>query len=679
MMFTRFRNALLFCSILFLGACGGGGGGSGDSGSGNPEADDDGDGYVNSVDVDDDNDGLIEISTLQTLDWMRNDLAGTSLNDGNGNVDSTGCPVGGCNGYELVADLDFDTNGDGHMDDNDTYFDYDGPGSATGWLPIGDWSTPFGANFEGNGYHIRNLFIDRDATDTKTQGSYLGLFGEIEAGAAIAVRNLQLDGDMTKIKGISEAGTLTGSLSAYVEIRNVTTSGAVSCLNSNCGGLIGQFRLIKATSTTSAVVNSQATGPVSGIFGIGGLIGVTRGGSVEDCSTAGDVTTIATTPTGIQEGVAGGLIGSVDSTSVLNSTASGNVSSSSGLGVSVGGLVGRLVTSSLTSSTATGTVSGSDSIGGLVGKLTESTITDSHATGTVSGNYQVGGLVGMAIMSAANAVIDHSYATGAVSGSDETGGLLGGIATYKTGAITEINNSFSTGPVSGTNKVGGLIGLAYDAVISNDYATGNVVATGDSVGGLVGRINDSEADAVVTLRRSFATSVVTSTGSYVGGLAGLSYNLDVDDTFATGSVDGVNFVGGLIGDANKQTSITKSFAVNDVTGSGSVGSFVGWSDTATYESDYFSVSTTPANGIGTLHAGSPPTAGALNGLTTTQLKCPTHAADPVCTPTTIYGDWDSTSTGGDRVLWNYGTSSQLPGLILNGVVYRDADGNGTLD
>ena len=58
-----------------------------------------------STDVDIDNDGLIEISTLEQLDLMRYDLAGTSLNG-----DSTGCPATGCNGYELVADLDFDTN-----------------------------------------------------------------------------------------------------------------------------------------------------------------------------------------------------------------------------------------------------------------------------------------------------------------------------------------------------------------------------------------------------------------------------------------------------------------------------------------------------------------------------------------------------------------------------------------
>ena len=54
------------------------------------------DGVIDNLDVDIDNDGLIEISTLQQLDLVRYDFAGTSLN---GN--STGCPSTGCNGYEL--------------------------------------------------------------------------------------------------------------------------------------------------------------------------------------------------------------------------------------------------------------------------------------------------------------------------------------------------------------------------------------------------------------------------------------------------------------------------------------------------------------------------------------------------------------------------------------------------
>ena len=604
-MFTQFKNALLFCSILFLAACGGGGGG-GDGGSGNPEADDDGDGYVNSVDVDDDNDGLIEISSLQMLDWMRNDLAGTSLNDGNGNVDSSGCPVGGCNGYELVADLDFDTNGDGAMNASDAYFDYDGPGSATGWLPVGTASSPFQANFNGNDHVISNLYIDRTAE------SYVGLFGYVDGAInPVEITNVHLAGSRESITGGSNVGGLAGYASNSVTFGGNSSSGTVTGNDFYVGGLVG-----RANNSVTFTNNSTSGNVTSNRANTGGLVGRATSSTFSGNSASGDVNS--------NDNNTGGLVGSVySSVTFTNNSASGNVT---GVGNTVGGLVGGAYGSvTFTNNSASGNVTG--------------------ATNTVSGvvTNTVGGLVGSA-----------------------------------NNSVTFTNDSAS-GDVTGGSGVGGLVGYALQGVtISNSYATGNLNATGDFVGGLVGRINNSESDAGVILQRSFATSAVTSTGSYVGGLVGLSYNLDVDDTFATGSVNGMNFVGGLIGDANKQTSITKSFAVNDVTGTSSVGGFVGWSDTVTYESDYFSTTTTPANGIGTLHAGSIP-AGALNGLTTAQLQCPTRAADPACSPVTIYGDWDSTSTGGDRVLWIYGTSSQLPGLILNGVVYRDADGNGVLD
>ena len=91
-------------------------------------------------DYDADGDGLIGISNLAQLDAMRYDL------DGNGYagtvaayatafpspLDRMGCGVNGCSGYELLADLDFDTDGDGAVDSDDDYWN-----DGDGWEPIG--------------------------------------------------------------------------------------------------------------------------------------------------------------------------------------------------------------------------------------------------------------------------------------------------------------------------------------------------------------------------------------------------------------------------------------------------------------------------------------------------------------------------------------------------------------
>ena len=110
-------------------------------------------------DIDDDNDGLIEIHDLTMLHNMRYNLAGTTYDDEEADTDpgdpgiTTGGPTeetdncktatGGlylC-GYELMQDLDFDTDGDGT---------YTGTPTAPLWMMTTIWrptlSTPPAGN-----------------------------------------------------------------------------------------------------------------------------------------------------------------------------------------------------------------------------------------------------------------------------------------------------------------------------------------------------------------------------------------------------------------------------------------------------------------------------------------------------------------------------------------------------
>ena len=126
-----------------------------------------------------------------------------------------------CEGYELSADLDFDTGTKGTRTD-DTYYN-----NGAGWQPIADGATPYTAIFDGNraSYTISNLFIDRDATTAGTK-YYAGLFGRIDAGAEI--KNVKLTGVSVTLEsataenpqpnvyagglvGYQNAGTITGS------------------------------------------------------------------------------------------------------------------------------------------------------------------------------------------------------------------------------------------------------------------------------------------------------------------------------------------------------------------------------------------------------------------------------------------------------------------------------------
>ena len=196
-------------------------------------------------DYDADNDGLIEVSSLMQLDAIRYDL------DGNGSSDAPGyaeafphaLPGMGCSpwciGYELVNDLDFDTNGNGVSDAGDAYWN-----DGDGWLPIGEEGERFIAILEGNGHTIANLYMNRS---TQFVGLFdlVGFAGSINHINLVSVDILGHNDNVGSLAGLSQ-GTISGS--------HVT--GKVTGWGSNIGGLVG--------ANVGTVLGSHAAVSVTG-------------------------------------------------------------------------------------------------------------------------------------------------------------------------------------------------------------------------------------------------------------------------------------------------------------------------------------------------------------------------------------------------------------------------------
>ena len=350
-------------------------------------------------DYDTDQDGLIEISNLAQLAAIRADLNGDGASPAPAYaaafpnaMPGMGCPDAGCTGYELVANLDFDTNGNGEADAGDAYWN-----DGAGWVPIGDYRHKFTADFDGNNHTIANLYINRREDD------YVGLFG-YASGSSIKQAGIV----SATVSGHYGVGGLVGT--NYGAISDSYATGSVSG-RYNVGGLVG--------SNYGAISDSYATGSVSGQRNsVGGLVGhnnndVTISGSYATGSVSGDAWI-------------GGLVGSNIGT-ISGSYATGSVSGDAW----IGGLVGTNY-GAISGSYATGSVSGDTTwIGGLVGS-NSGTIRGSYAMGNVSGDAWTGGLVG----SNNTGAITDSYAAGRVSskGDTLTGGLVG--SNY-TGTITD--------------------------------------------------------------------------------------------------------------------------------------------------------------------------------------------------------------------------------------------------
>ena len=299
---------------------------------------------ANGVDYDTDDDSLIEIGNLAQLDAVRHDLdgAGTPTADGKISYDTAfanavermGCSLSvGCRGYELTANLDFDTDGDGDIDSDDTYWN-----EGKGWVPIGgagttldaelyDLENPFTAIFEGNGHTVSHLFI---GTDTIL---LVGLFGL--TGSSSNIRNLGLiDAD---VSGPELAAGLVGLNSS--RIRGSYVTGRVSGIQ-NVGGLVG------INDPFGEIRGSYATSHVSGDDDVGGLVGDNRGDIFASYATG---------------------------------RAAGNTD--------VGGLIGNNKSSGdISASYATGTVSGGSNVGGLIGLFEGGNINASYWDTRTSGD-----------------------------------------------------------------------------------------------------------------------------------------------------------------------------------------------------------------------------------------------------------------------------------------------------
>ena len=395
------------------------------------------------VDYDTDDDGLIEIASLAQLDVIRHDLDGDGVSAHADHaaafpnaLDGMGC-LGPCQGYELTADLDFDTNGNGRPDAGDAYWD-----GGHGWLPIGDPETEFRYNtiFDGGGHTIANLFI------YWTEGNHAGLFRV--TGEDAEIRNVRLTG--VRVIGQNAVGALAGSNNGL--IARSSADGQVSGI-SQIGGLAGYNS--GSISNSKAVVAVEGSGDL-----LGGLVG-SNAGTIADSSARGSVT---------GEGSSvGGLVGST-SGAISGSHATSAVT---GEGRYVGGLVGH-TSGAITASYATGNVTGErDYVGGLVGQA-RGAITASYATGAVTGesNY-VGGLAGRTY-----GAITASYATGDVAGNWRVGGLVGDASGH-----SRIINSYAVGRIIGDSRDGGLAGSASSVVHSYwDTQTSGVPSTSNSGG-----------------------------------------------------------------------------------------------------------------------------------------------------------------------------------------------------
>lgn len=406
-----------------------------------------------------------------------------------------------------------------------------------GFKPVGDAGHPFTGVLHGNGKKIKNLWIFRKTSENN------GLFG-VMTGATIE----QLTLENASIVGGNATGAFAGVASGG-SINHVTSSGSMvrAYLAYYGGGIVGNL-------VDDGIID-YATVTGGTVHGSGNIIG--------------------------------GLIGYMQSGTLSHSSSSANVDG----GYDIGGAIGHMDNGTVSDTVVTGTATSNRSeyvvvktgynAGGFVGYMSSGTITNSHATGNVSSSgYYAGGFVGMIM--GTNVVISNSYATGDVNGVVEnfdsltfTPAYVGGFAGFINGN-TQITDAYATGDVVNPGDyTGGFVGMSQCGPFYNRvYATGSIHGA-NTVGGFAGF--DGCEGPSSTLSQVYATGDVAASGNEVGGLIGHAEGTTVNDAYARGSVTGNDLVGGLVG-LGRFGGISHAYATGLVTGVSNQGGIFGVND-----------------------------------------------------------------------------------------------------
>lgn len=327
---------------------------------------------------------------------------------------------------------------------------------ATGWIPVGNESFPFAGSIEGNGHTISGLSI-------VSNNRYVALIGYADAEGPdnAYIKNLNIE---VGSKGIKQNRSGLGEITVSALVGYANKYNFENCHASN--GFI------------DAALGS-----------IGGVVGGCDSTNLYNCSSDVELKN--------KDGIAGGLIGFLDTESeVRDCWSTAKITSS----FAVGGLIGEVSDSKVVSSFSSGgrlTLTEDERyIGGLIGQGFDASIEDCFYDGDVVGTRYTGGLIGYI---GGKSVIRNCFVKGNIQSDKYAGGIAAIFDSEKSfdkdyikGLIENcyfVGDIFTSDNQTLINRHGGLVGYLLYADMYNCYYDQEVNADLDGVGNISGHFN----------------------------------------------------------------------------------------------------------------------------------------------------------------------------------------------
>ncbi|MBB5226916.1 hypothetical protein DYE50_01935 [Treponema ruminis] len=380
------------------------------------------------------------------------------------------------------------------------------------WIPIGNTTSNFAGNFDGNGKKIKGLYINDNSLEN------VGLFG-----IGKAPNNLTIDSGYVTANATYAGGVIGYSKSAIENCINKVAMNN-SKVDSYLGGIAGYGSTFK---------NCENTGVLSGL----NVAGIAGQGSVFDkCINKGEISATGKTCGGIASNRSSGST-SLEIKDCVNTT---NLSSQ---GDYAGGLFGyfsydfsvgnsydnRNISIIITNSSNFGKITGLKYIGGIISYVS------SEVTGSDKYNRTV-----------SNIIISNITSTGDIE--TQNGTSIGGICGYinlighKTrnniikNCVYDASIRFSDSDIN--SYLGGICGNMYGIEILNSFAAGIIEnsSSHNTIGGIVGSRKISSAIKNCYARMKMTSTVNISLNGIGGsGLLNCFYVAGIGATRATGS------------------------------------------------------------------------------------------------------------------------------------------------
>lgn len=257
-------------------------------------------------------DGYIEISSLEDLENIRNNLDGK---------------------YKLTSDIDLS--------------------STANWKPIGNSDYPFTGEFNGNGHSIDNLTIKREPDSEKNFSDLaIGIFGLVKDAKVVNLNITNVDIYINCENAFFSIGTVAGT-TYNSQIHGCSSNGNISLTNYNydasyIGGIVGFLSENTVISDCINNTNIKMTQlekeependfsfgfPTFSSSGIGGISGGGFRTTLSECINYGTITADM-----IGIGCFGGIVGLFDDRIITDCGNVGDITIT-GNGKNIGGICG---------------------------------------------------------------------------------------------------------------------------------------------------------------------------------------------------------------------------------------------------------------------------------------------------------------------------------------------------